>query len=93
MDWSAIITALLAAIASIAGSYLTNEKRRRDEATEDAVKEQKQNDRLESIERKLDIHNGYAEKLGDMEKSMSGLDKSVALMQKDIEYMKKGDNK
>ncbi len=93
MDWSAIITALLAAIASIAGSYLTNEKRRRDEATEDAVKEQKQNDRLESIERKLDIHNGYAEKLGDMEKSMSGLDKSVALMQKDIEYMKKGGNK
>lgn len=93
MDWSAIITALLAAIASIAGSYLTNKKRRRDEATEDAVKEQKQNDRLESIERKLDIHNGYAEKLGDMEKSMSGLDKSVALMQKDIEYMKKGGNK
>ena len=90
MDWSAIITALLAAMASIVGSYLTNEKRRRDEATEDAVKEQKQNDRLESIERKLDIHNGYAEKLGSMEKSMGGLDKSVALMQKDIEYLKKG---
>ncbi len=93
MDWSAIvtttITGLLAAIASIVGSYLANEKKRREEATEDAVKEQKQNDRLESIERKLDIHNGYAEKLGSVEKSIGGLDKSVALMQKDIEYLKK----
>ena len=89
MDWGNVITALIAAIASIAGAYLTNEKRRREEATEDAVKEQRQNDRLESIEKKLDIHNGYAEKLGGVEKAISGLDKSVALIQKDVEYLKK----
>lgn len=90
MDWGNVITALIAAIASIAGAYLTNEKRRREEATADAVKEQEQNDRLKSIEYKLDIHNGYAEKLGGIQKSVTELDKSVALIQKDIEYFKKG---
>lgn len=89
MDWGNIITALIAAGASIAGAYLTNEKRRREDAVADAIKEQEQNDRLKSIEKKLDVHNGYAEKFGGMEKAISGLDKSVALIQKDIEYIKK----
>lgn len=66
-----------------------NEKRRREEAVADAVKEQEQNDRLKSIEKKLDIHNGYAEKFGGIEKAINGLDKSVALIQKDIENLKK----
>lgn len=94
MDWSSIITTLitagLAATASIVGSYLTNEKRRREEETADAVKEQEQNDRLKSIETKLIIHNSYAEKLGGIQKAVTDLDKSVALIQKDIEYFKKG---
>lgn len=88
MDWSAIITAVVAATASIIGSYLTNEKRRREEAITDAVKEQEQNDRLKSIEKKLDIHNGYAEKFGGIEKAINGLDKSVALIQQDIKHIK-----
>lgn len=88
MDWSAIITAVVAATASIVGSYLTNEKRRREEAVADAVKEQEQNSRLKSIEEKLDIHNGYAAKFGSIEKAINGLDMSVALIQQDIKHIK-----
>lgn len=38
---------------------------------------------LNEVKRKLDIHNHYAEKLGD-------IDKKIAIMSKDIEYLKKG---
>lgn len=37
--------------------------------------------RMQQVEKKLDIHNGYAEKLGNIEVAM-------VAMQKDIEYLK-----
>jgi len=38
--------------------------------------------RLKELERKVDIHNGYAEKFADINVSLAG-------MAKDIEYIKK----
>jgi len=40
-----------------------------------------QNQRLDSIEKKLDVHNGYAIKFGEVAVAMTSL-------QKDIEYLK-----
>ena len=62
------------AIIALLGNYLINSKK-------EAVKEQRQNDRLESIERKLDEHNHYAEKLGNV-------DINLAKLSKDVEYLK-----
>ena len=45
------------------------------------MREQKHADRLEAIEHKLDIHNGYAEKLGD-------IGEAIVAMKKDIEFLK-----
>lgn len=80
---STIVVALITGICSIIGNYFISMKNKKDNEIRDAQREQKQCDRLEAIEHKLDIHNGYAEKLGDISISM-------AMMQKDIEYLKKG---
>lgn len=40
-------------------------------------------DELDGVKKRLDTHNHYAEKFGSIEKSM-------IIMQKDIEYIKKG---
>ena len=69
------------------GSYVANktisEKKSREDDIKAAQREQRQQDRLEAIEHKLDIHNGYAEKLGSIQMDM-------AAIHKDIEYLKGG---
>lgn len=78
----AIIVAIITGAFSFAGNAILNKKKSQEDAIKDAQREQRQSDRLESIEHKLDIHNGYAEKLGKISESM-------VAMQKDIEYLKK----
>lgn len=72
-----IICTIISAIAAVIGSYLAVQKGRRDDAIKQAQKDQRTSDRLDSIEHKLDIHNGYAEKLGDISQSMIEIRKDV----------------
>lgn len=81
MDFTSILTAIIAAGASIFGSWAASQKQRREDAVKDAQREQKQADRLDAIEHKLDIHNGYAEKFSKMSESIVGI-------KKDIEFLK-----
>lgn len=78
----AIIVAIITGAFTLAGTYLMQRKKSQDDAVKEAQREQRQTDRLERIEEKIgrlehkvDIHNGYAEKLG--------------AIQKDIEYLRK----
>lgn len=82
----AIIIATIPAIASVIGAFIAArsavDKKTHEDDIKDAQREQRQQDQLEEIKRKLDIHNGYAEKLGDIQ-----LD--IASIHKDIEYLRK----
>lgn len=54
-------------------------------AVEEAVKEEKLENRLARIEQKIDTHNGYAEKLGDIRTD-------IAVIKNDIKTLyKKGE--
>lgn len=61
-----VIAALIGAVASIIVNLITANNQRKKRAVEEAVKDERLENRLSSIEHKLDIHNGYAEKLGDI---------------------------
>lgn len=80
-----ILVAAITGILAVAGSYVSNatitRKKEREDAIKEAERETKQSMRLDSIERKLDIHNGYAEKFGDIQKD-------IAVIKRDIEYFK-----
>lgn len=82
MDWSAVIVGLLAVIGSYLGNVALTNKKAREDALHDKERETRQEDRMKSIEKKLDEHNRYAEKLSSIEQSM-------VAMQKDIEYLRK----
>lgn len=82
----ALITGILAVTGSYAGNVAITRKKSQEDAIRDAQREQRQRDRMEVIERKLDEHNQYAEKLGDIRDDMTK-------MQKDIEYLRKEHNK
>ena len=82
-----ILAVIITGVCGVVGSYISArsviEKKSREDAIKDAQREQRQSDRLEAIERKLDIHNGYAEKLGSIQNDITAI-------HKDIEYLKGG---
>lgn len=82
MDWSAIIVGILAVLGSYLGNVALTRKKARLDEIKAIERETRQEDRMRSIETKLDEHNRYAEKLGSIEKSL-------VAMQKDIEYLRK----
>lgn len=91
MDWTNIIVALITGLCAVFGQYLISQKKTRDDEIKDAQREQKQLDRLDSIDekfkivdKKLDEHNGYAEKF-------ASVSTSIVEIKKDIEYLKKGE--
>ena len=86
MDWNSIIIALLAVVASYVGNVTISFRKKRSEELREVEREARQAEQLKSIERKLDIHNGYAKRLEQIEKSMIS-------MQKDIEFLRKDDKK
>lgn len=62
-----VLAALIGAGAAIIVQLISAWTQKKKRAIEDAVKEERLENRLKSIERKLDTHNGYAEKLGDIQ--------------------------
>lgn len=82
----AVIIALIGTLGSIVAAVIAAqsaiEKKSREDDVKAAQREQRQQDQLEEIKHKLDIHNGYAEKLGDIQLDIAGI-------HKDIEYLRK----
>lgn len=62
----AVLCAIIAAIASMFGSWLASRKNARDRAVADAERDTKLEMRLQSVEKKLDEHNGYAKRFEDI---------------------------
>ena len=73
----AIIVALIAALGSIVGQYLITRKNRREDEVKRAVLDERTANRLASIEHKLDEHNHYAEKLGDIQQDMAVIKQEI----------------
>lgn len=85
-----ITVALIGLLGILIGSVCTLIGKSRKDAAKEAAREQAQNDKferifseMEMIKKKLDQHNHYAEKFGEIEKA-------IITIQKDIEYIKKG---
>lgn len=79
---------IITAIAGIIGAYLAVRKSTQEQEIKNVQREQRQSDRLDQIEekignleKKVDIHNGYAEKFGAIANNMTAISK-------DIEYLK-----
>lgn len=78
----AVVTGVLAVVGSVTSNILVSRKKSHERDIKDAEREARQSIRLEAIEKKIDIHNGYAEKFGDIQKD-------IAVVKKDIEYLRK----
>ena len=82
-----VIAALIGAVASIIVNLISIAQQSKKRAIEEAVKDAKLESRLQSIEGKLDTHNGYAEKLGEIQKSINEINTDVAVIKNDIKTL------
>ena len=74
MFTEAIIVAIITGAFTVAGQMVITAKHRREDEIKEALRDQKVDMRLDSIESKLDVHNGYAEKFGEIEKSITKIE-------------------
>lgn len=84
-----IIVAVIALLSAVFGGILGYIGRSRKQAIKEAKREQEQSDMftrlfndMDGIKKRLDTHNKYAEKFGDIEMSLTAI-------KKDIEYLRK----
>ena len=87
-----VLVAIIALLSSIFGGVLGYIGRSKKQAVIDAKREQEQSDLFErvfnelaGIRKRLDVHNQYAEKFGEIEISLTAI-------KKDIEYLRKEKN-
>ena len=64
---AALIGAAASIIVNLISAWQQNSKRR----IEEAAREAKLEERLKSIEKKLDEHNGYAQKIGGIQQDIA----------------------
>ena len=74
MFTEAIIVAIITGAFTVAGQMVITAKHRREDEIKEALRDQKVDMRLDSIEHKIDVHNGYAEKFGEIEKSITKIE-------------------
>ena len=83
-----LISGILAVVGSFVGNYAMSLKKSREDAIKEAEREQAQKDQIESIKKRLDDHNHYAEKFAKNSEKLADVDIKLAQLQKDVEYLK-----
>lgn len=86
----AIIVGIISFTGSLITQFMISASHSKETDAKMAAHEQKQQDTLDELKKemagvnkRLDVHNGYAEKFANSSRD-------IALIQKDIEYLKKG---
>lgn len=79
-EQAVVIAALIGAVASIIVNLITASGQRKKRAVEEAVKAAQLETRLLSIERKLDAHNGYGDKIGSIEKDIAVIRTKIEML-------------
>ena len=61
-----VIVAIITGLCSVVGQWLISRNAAEKRKVEDAVRDARQEDRLKALEKKIDIHNGYAERFAEI---------------------------
>lgn len=84
----AVLVALITGACAVIGQWLISRKQNQDRAVAEAVRDAKIEDRIKAVEKKLDIHNGYAEKLGEIQQDISQMQTDVAVIKNEVKHLK-----
>ena len=84
-----VLAALIGAAASIIVNLIALAQQGKKRAVEDARKDERLENRLTSIEHKLETHNRYAEKLESIKQDMGEIQTDIAVIKNEISNLQK----
>ena len=76
----AVLVAIIAALGSVFGQWLISRKQDQDRAVKEAERDARFEERLKGVEKRLDTHNNYAEKLGQMQVDLASLTTEIKIL-------------
>lgn len=83
-----VLAALIGAAASIIVNLITIVGQNRKRALDDAVKDERLENRLNNIEQKLETHNSYAAKLEGIQKDMGEIQMDIAVIKNEVKNLR-----
>lgn len=79
----AVITGVLAVFGTWVGNVSVTRKKTREDAIRDARRDQELKDKLDRLEKKVDEHNGWGEKFGDIKKDIAVIKTEIEILRKE----------
>jgi hypothetical protein len=79
----AVITGVLAVFGTWVGNVSVSRKKTREDAIRDARRDQELKDKLDRLEKKVDEHNGWGEKFGDIKKDIAVIKTEIEILRKE----------
>lgn len=76
-----VVVALITGASAVVSNIVISRKKSHQDAIDNALREQRQSDRLDRIEKKVEEHNGYAKRFGDIEKAIVRIDTKLGDLQ------------
>lgn len=77
MELESIIVAIITGLCAVIGQYLIARQNKKQADTEQAVKDALMQQRLDQIDRKLDEHNGYAQKFAETAERLARVEQKL----------------
>ena len=79
----AVITGVLAVFGTWVGNVSVSRKKTREDAIRDARRDQELKDKLDRLEKKVDEHNGWGEKFGEIKKDIAVIKTEIEILRKE----------
>ena len=76
-----VLVAIITGVCSVFGQWLISHNAAQKRKTDDAVRDARLDDRLAGVEKRLDEHNKYAQKFGEIQTD-------IAVIKNDIKNMR-----
>lgn len=73
-----IIIALITGAVTLTGNLLANYSMRKKDAVENAIRDQKIEDKLQNLSDRVDAHNGLTDKIANIEKAIVRIDTTLS---------------
>lgn len=78
-----VLIALITGLCAVVGQWLISRSENEKRKVEDAVRDARLEDRLKSVEKKLDVHNGYAEKFSEIQTDIAVIRNDIKTLYKE----------
>ncbi len=76
-----VLIALITGLCAVVGQWLISRSQNEKRKVEEAIRDARLEDRLRSVEKKLDEHNGYAKRFGE-------ISTDIAVIKNDIKHLR-----